>query len=103
MLTNVVNGFENRRPITYDLSCMIYFYCCLHDMGCKFPIYMVAVRCLLRLQGATELFFDTERWGFATGLTHPSAAEGPKDLGFLPSIPFMYLKYVIPHLPGEGC
>jgi hypothetical protein len=92
MVTSVVNGFENRRPITYELSCTIYILFRLRVVDFKFPIYvfLVAVRCLLRLQGATVLSFDTKRWGFGRGPTHPSAAEGPKDLGFLPGVPCMF-------------
>ena len=92
MMTSVVNGFENRRPITYELSCMIYifFICVLWILNVQHISPMVAVRCLPRQQGATELSFDTKRGGVVRGPTHPSAAEGPKDLGSLPGVPCMF-------------
>ena len=67
MMTSVVNGFENRRPITYELSCMIYvfFICVLWILNVQHISPMVAVRCLPRQQEATELSFDTKRGGLS--------------------------------------
>ena len=84
MMTSVVNGFENRRPITYELSCMIYvfFICVLWILNVQHISPMVAVRCLPRQQEATELSFDTKRGG-CPGSNSSLGSRRSKRSGFL--------------------